>query len=668
MRDRNSLPHLLILLLFSGGVYAAPVTVDRYGQYTGEIWPGKITSDEQLQADAAREAAELAEARPTKPERFDRYGGVIAGEPRKATGFFRTEKIDGRWWLITPEGNRFYLKGVDAIHHGEGGYYTRLTDAKGMPRKEFAEPPPDRETFPDAHRDNTLNYLTANLRRKYGPEYPERWRETMKKRMAAAGFNAVGKWNWPNFNELPFLVDTKFVELKRFGRRCLDPFDPGFAEGIRPRIERVTARYRNDPMLIGYQFENENGWGREDVDALLADTTGKSAAKRALLERISERESGDPGRLFGKSGATMETLLKQRLNPEKLPEELRSEFLLAASRRYHSILVEELRSRDPGHLFLAASHFDYQSVEWITGAMEYVDVLAFNEYDFESRWLGSQIAELLRKWDRPFAVTEFSFPSGRRGYTPFRVSTDAATEKDRGLAFRGYTERLAANPLCVGSTYFLMYDQPVTCRAKDTEAHNFGLFNVVDQPYREMLAEVRKANERLFEIHAGTLSPEETRPNLPRLAPIQRLKAAFLPESVSNLLFCDAAQPEYFGGKTDRLRFHRSAPLNRPLQLGILDAGKPDGFRKVELAVFLWSKAKNRNLADWVRLEESPDNRAFTPVPFRILSKRDLVYDEYTIAPEQLKPDTRYLKVSFILREYGAVWAVSLAEVTVERR
>ena len=45
--------------LFIGSLCAAaPVenlkTVDRYGQFTGEEWPGKVTSDDQLRADAAK--------------------------------------------------------------------------------------------------------------------------------------------------------------------------------------------------------------------------------------------------------------------------------------------------------------------------------------------------------------------------------------------------------------------------------------------------------------------------------------------------------------------------------------------------------------------------------------------------------------------------------------
>lgn len=654
----------LTILFFALPVCGAPVTVDRYGQHAGEEWPGKIHSDEQLRADAAREAEELVES-VSNPVRFDRYGGVIGGKPLKATGFFRVQKLDGRWWLVTPDGNRFYMKGVDAVHHGEGGYYTRTVDSAGKPRREFIEELPPPEDFPDAYRERTINFITANLRRKYGPTYQERWRDVQEKRLRIWGFNAVGKWNWPNFNYLPFLCDTKFAELKRFGRRCLDPFDPAFETGIRERIDRVTARYRNDPMLIGYQFENENGWGYPELDVILADTKGKIAAKRAFLELIERRSKGGAGGIFGKPGASVEALIGEKLPAWKVPAKLRSEFLLEASRRYHSILKAYLRSKDPDHLFLAASHFDYQSAEWIAGAAEYVDVLAFNEYDFESRWIGTRLAAGLRKWDRPFLVTEYSFTTTQRGYRYFRATSNAATELDRGLAFRSYVERLAANPLCVGSSYFLMYDQPVTCRSKDTEAYNFGLLNVADQPYREMIAEVKRANARLFDIHAGVLAPEAAEPDLPQLA---AAKKEFIPESITPLILYDHTAPEFHNGRINRLRFKNVAPLRRKLPLGTIDAGSPGGFRSVRLTFFLWSKARNQNLADWVKLEESPDGRTFTPVGFRIADKRECVYNEYDVVPDNLRPDTRYLRINFIHNQYGAIWAVSLAGAAVERR
>ena len=42
---------------------------------------------------------------------LDAYGGFIdiVGE---RTGFFHTQEIDGRWWLVTPEGHGFFGVGI----------------------------------------------------------------------------------------------------------------------------------------------------------------------------------------------------------------------------------------------------------------------------------------------------------------------------------------------------------------------------------------------------------------------------------------------------------------------------------------------------------------------------------------------------------------------------
>jgi len=67
---------------------------------------------------------------------YDKYGGWIELKS-KATGFFRTENIDGIWWLIDPEGNAFISKGVNHIsftadHAPSLGYspYEKVTKKK----------------------------------------------------------------------------------------------------------------------------------------------------------------------------------------------------------------------------------------------------------------------------------------------------------------------------------------------------------------------------------------------------------------------------------------------------------------------------------------------------------------------------------------------------------
>ncbi|CAI8735463.1 Beta-agarase [Pseudomonas sp. IT-P253] len=95
-------------------VYGA--LVDAYGQSTRTKWPEKVSSDEQLKSTAAKEQQQLkiwlAER---KKSSLDTFGGWNKGPAFKASGFFRTEKRDGRWYLVTPQGHPFYSLGVNTV-------------------------------------------------------------------------------------------------------------------------------------------------------------------------------------------------------------------------------------------------------------------------------------------------------------------------------------------------------------------------------------------------------------------------------------------------------------------------------------------------------------------------------------------------------------------------
>src|ERR1035437_6664305 len=47
---------------------------------------------------------------------YDTYGGWMNLKGEK-TGYFHTQQINGRWWLVTPEGNAFFSKGVDNVSY-----------------------------------------------------------------------------------------------------------------------------------------------------------------------------------------------------------------------------------------------------------------------------------------------------------------------------------------------------------------------------------------------------------------------------------------------------------------------------------------------------------------------------------------------------------------------
>ena len=87
--------------------------IDTFGQYRHKDWPGKVKSVADLTARREAEAKELA--RQPGPKDWDRYGGWAAGPQLRATGFFRTEKVKGKWWLVDPDGRLFFSHGIDCV-------------------------------------------------------------------------------------------------------------------------------------------------------------------------------------------------------------------------------------------------------------------------------------------------------------------------------------------------------------------------------------------------------------------------------------------------------------------------------------------------------------------------------------------------------------------------
>ena len=87
--------------------------VDPMGQYARVDWPGKVQSESDLMHRHEIEAADL-KAHPAPPDR-DRFGGWLRGPRQRATGFFRPEKLDGKWWLVDPDGALFISLGIDVV-------------------------------------------------------------------------------------------------------------------------------------------------------------------------------------------------------------------------------------------------------------------------------------------------------------------------------------------------------------------------------------------------------------------------------------------------------------------------------------------------------------------------------------------------------------------------
>lgn len=140
--------------------------VDEFGQWIPEDWPGKAKNLDELKAAWSAEADSL-----NGPGDFgySRYGGY-ANTQAKATGFFRVEKIDERWWFVDPEGHLFFSTGSDVMIPWSG---TQTADRDGL----FTAIPPA-TIKPPTYRGNStgqVSFYTWNLLRRFGDDWQKQW-------------------------------------------------------------------------------------------------------------------------------------------------------------------------------------------------------------------------------------------------------------------------------------------------------------------------------------------------------------------------------------------------------------------------------------------------------------------------------------------------------------
>ncbi len=659
---------VLLALSAAPALRAGDPPVDRYGQAVGEDWPGKIRSDEQLAADAVREWPDL-KACALDGDRYDRYGGVREGPACSSNGWFRVQETAGRWWFVTPEGHRYFMQGLDSINWNEGGYSTPLEDpsAPGVQRAEFTELPPKAQ-FPQAYLlHGRVNFLAANLQRKYGTNFPARIDEVTLLRLRQWGFNSTAKWGWgAKLPDVPFIEDCGLTGVARIGR-AIDPYAETLAVIAERSVAQVCQRRRDDRFLIAYACENENGWSAQTVADILK-LGEASAAKRALLDAISGRR-GQPGAPWGLGDMPVAELMRRPLDASALTKEEVDAFLLASSLRYHRILTALFKKHDPNHLFMGAAHCPWQALPWIEGCARETDFVGLNTYDIAAEWL-DELQASFRIWKKPYAVLEYSFVTASRGYRRYNSRNTVRSEEARGLAFRHFAEHEAAKPECVGLGYFIYWDQPVTRRSlPDGESYNFGLVNPCDQPYAAMLGQVRESNRRQFAVHEGALAPFALPDPLAlvRTPAESALWAPFLPKSGSNKVGTDHENAPYFNGKDVRLKIGTD-DVARPgaYAAGVIAAPAASGFQRFSATVYHWSKAPEQDLAQFFLLEASADGVSFRPVALHFEQTADTVFREYRMTPAApLGADARYLRVSLKTTKATPLWANQLGLIDV---
>lgn len=429
---------------------------DQYGQWIYETWPGKVTSDEQLQQEYANEASALADVS-IDLTRYDRYGGIKSGGKYNGTGYFRLEQIDNKWWFITPDGYKFILKGVDAASIWEWGYGTPIKKADGITPRRVFEELPDPIAYAPAYANDAngerVSFVVANVMRKYGSDYEAKWEDITKKRLIAWGFNAFSKWTKPRNVTFPYIhVLQDPANLRRI-QWTYDVFDPQNESIIETALREQLERAKNDPWLIGYTYDNEAGWNADIVKQVLTYDSA-SPAKSAFVDFLAPRYNHDiaaVNQLLGTNAESFVALKDIPIEIAKVPAADVSEYIKLASRTYFSTVRNIIKKYDTNHLFLGSSIVPTwrTSLDWDAAAMEFVDAFSVDNYTNDASWISRY-----EPYGKPLLNLEYTFSTTERGLSPVNGATSVASIADRGLAFKSFIESQTAHPLFVGSGWF----------------------------------------------------------------------------------------------------------------------------------------------------------------------------------------------------------------------
>lgn len=472
--------------------------IDTYGQYRHGDWPEKIHTDAELRRAHKAELAELATSE--RPAQWNRYGGWANGPQLEATGHFRTEKYDGKWWLVDPEGRLFFSHGVDVLIAS-----TDATESKNRP-----------EWFAFETHGESLPFNARNLAKKYESEdFAPEFYTNLHKRLEHWGMNTIGNWGHRDLiamGKTPYTLqlmdfDRSLPRIEGSKLKFYDVFDPAYIEAMRNLIPNaikqnpIVEKSLTDPLCIGYFIDNELNYGNRGRQMLGDDVLRSPARQASKKEFVKDLKAKYPNiaalnKSWGTQYSSWDNLLA---TTDIVPtsEGFRADsnaFFHKAVDQYFRLGREAIKSVAPHRLYLGSRFISTDAVRkaLYDASERYCDILTVNVYAHSTANLGDADFP-----DMPVLIGEFHFGTYERGMFAPGVIAAGTTQAERALAYTRFLQGALSNPKIVGTHWFQFRDQPLTGRW-DGEGYAIGFVDVADTPYVEMTHAARNVGEHMY--------------------------------------------------------------------------------------------------------------------------------------------------------------------------
>lgn len=415
---------------------------------------------------------------------------------------FAIEQVGRQSWLVAPDGRRFFSRGVCCVN-------------QGVSRTEFDPANPSYAAW--------QHYADSN-----------QWAHATQQRLQSWGFTTIGGWSdFPAFSQslAPDALLTPVLHIgASAGAPWWDMWHPRVVERMDAVAREQISPFRGDPRVIGYYSDNEIGWWNAILfNATLgqAPTSGQRQRLLELLRRTYKDNWSELLRDFEpapelRGWDELENHGALFLRPGGRGIEVYRQFLGIVAERYYSLVHQLIRKYDAGALVLGDRYPSFYYPEVVRVAARYVDAISVNlnaswNDGRSTRFLLDSLHQLSGKpmWIGEFYLAAADNRSGNKNnHGSFPVVT---TRRERALGFRNTLRHLANLPYVVGSDWFQYYDEPTHGRF-DGENFNFGLVDIHDLPYEELVATAASLDLTALRRQSAPIAPDARRgvPAAPR--------------------------------------------------------------------------------------------------------------------------------------------------------
>ena len=381
-----------------------------------------------------RTVESLGPVAPVGNDQLSIYGGYKGAWQSTASGFFRTEFRDKRWWFVDPLGYPFISVGMNTLN-------LRLLKNEA----ESAEP-----SGTEAKAGRTLDFM-----REYS-------------------FNTIGRWSDVSSlnqarNRMPYTATNSFMGIYRNKRpascgkrgyinQTIPVFDEAFVSFSDGYAKRMVAHLKDDPFVLGHYTDNE------------------LPIRPDALKRYLALPSTDHGHQ-----EAVRWLAARKRKSDKYSKEDNDAFVEHVAFTYYTVVSKSLRKYAPNHLVIGSRQHGRTINKALLRGSRPLDAVSLNYYHaWSPSW--SSMTGWLQASGRPFIQSEWyakrSDLTGKAKGAGFRV----ATQLDRGLFYQNHALGLMDHPGAIGWHWFKFA----------------GLMNNEYVPYAELLDKMGELNERVY--------------------------------------------------------------------------------------------------------------------------------------------------------------------------